>query len=111
MRGKNKEIWTVFFQHFYSESKVNYVSVAHLVVRSMNHFGVTWLIIISSSYAIKAEINFGIVVTCMSIQTPLNCIVGIIYWKEKLNWKMALGTVILLVGVTWVSFAKGHNDY
>lgn len=54
-----------------------------------------------------AKINPGIISTCMSIQTPLNCILGYFYWSEKLTLKMIIGTVVVLSGVIWISLDRG----
>ena len=106
-----KSIIDLFFKHFYSHEtkKLSFFNITHLVLRSINFFGLSWLLIISSAYAVKAEINFGIIASCMSIQTPLNCILGIFFWKEKLTWKMIFGIVVCMSGVIWVSMARGQS--
>ena len=60
---------TVFFKMLYDPDteRVNLFNLLNLVIRSICFFGLTWLLIISSHYAIKAGINFGIISTCMSI--------------------------------------------
>lgn len=60
---------TVFFKMLYDPDtgRLNFFNLLNLVVRSICFFGLTWLLIISSHYAIKAGINFGIISTCMSI--------------------------------------------
>jgi len=65
-----------------------------------------FLIIWASYYAIKADINFGIVSSAICIGTPLNCIFSYIFWKEKMNPRMIIGTVLILGGVIMVALAK-----
>jgi drug/metabolite transporter (DMT)-like permease len=86
---------------------VNVVNLVHLVIRSVNFFMLAFLIIWASYYAIKADINFGIVSSAICIGTPLNCIFSYIFWKEKMNPRMIIGTVLILGGVIMVALAKG----
>ncbi len=79
-------------------------------IRSFLFFALGWLLIISSSYAVKAGINFGIISTLMSVQTPLNAVIGALYWNEKLNFKVVIGMVLTICGVTWVSLAHKSKD-
>lgn len=103
-----KSIFIEFFKYFYTleTRKFHVPNILHLIFRSINFFGLSWLLIISADFAVRAQINFGIISTCMSISTPLNCILGIIFWKEHLKLKMIISTVIILAGVTWLSFAR-----
>jgi uncharacterized membrane protein len=105
-------ILNVFFKHFYSQEThtFNITNFIHLFLRAINFFGLIWLCIISSHYAVKAQINFGIISTCMSIQTPLNCVIGVMAWGEKLKIKMILGTTVIIAGVIWVSLARGSDS-
>lgn len=104
-------ISNTFFKHFYNqhERKFHFMNLAHLVFRSANFFCLTWFIIISSHYALKANINFGIISTCVSVSAILNCIGGVLFWHEKLKPKMIVGTLVILAGVAWVSLAKGNH--
>ena len=88
---------------------MHYWNVGHLLFRALNFFLLTWLVIISSHYALMANINFGIISTCMCISAVLNCIGGILFWHEKLKPKMIVGTVIILLGVSWISLQKGTH--
>jgi drug/metabolite transporter (DMT)-like permease len=65
------------------------------------------LMIYASYFAMKAEINFGIVSSCLSVGAPVNCVLGYLFWKEKLSKIIILGTAIILCGVVWVALAKG----
>lgn len=104
-----KSVLAVFFSQFYhfETGKLNYVNLAHLVVRSINFFLLAFLIIWASYYAIKAEINFGIVSSAICIGTPLNCVLSYFFWKEKMNPKMIIGTILIIGGVVFVALAKG----
>jgi len=107
----SKAVWAVFFRHFYTPRlrKVHWWNVGHLLFRAVNFFLLTWLVIISSHYALMANINFGIISTCMSISAVLNCIGGVLFWHEKLKPKMIVGTVVILLGVSWISLQKGTH--
>ena len=63
--------------------------------------------IYASYFSIKAEINFGIVSSCLSVSAPLNCLLGYIFWKEGLTKIIMIGTTIIVFGVIWVANAKG----
>jgi hypothetical protein len=63
--------------------------------------------IYASYFAMKAEINFGIVSSCLSIGAPVNCVLGYLFWKEKLSKIIILGTAIIVCGVVWVALSKG----
>ena len=45
----------------------------------------------------------------MSMKTRDIRILGIIFWKEKLTWKMIFGIVVCMSGVIWVSMARGQS--
>ena len=45
----------------------------------------------------------------MSVSTMLNCLGGAIFWHEKLKPKMIVGTIIILLGVAWVSLVRGSH--
>jgi|LauGreDrversion4_2_1035121.scaffolds.fasta_scaffold485971_2 drug/metabolite transporter (DMT)-like permease len=83
------------------------VNLVHLVLRSVNFFLLAFFVIWASYFAIKAEINFGIVSSAMCIGAPLNCVLSYIFWKEKMNLKMILGTILIILGVIFVALAKG----
>jgi drug/metabolite transporter (DMT)-like permease len=104
-----KSVLTVFFSQFYNfdTRKLNHVNLFHLIVRSINFFLLAFLIIWASYFAIKAEINFGIVSSAICIGSPLNCILSYIFWKEKMNPKMIVGTTLIIGGVVFVALAKG----
>ena len=63
--------------------------------------------IYASYFSMKAEINFGVVSSCLSISAPLNCLLGYILWKERLTKTIMIGTTITVCGVVWVANAKG----
>ena len=104
-----KSVLTVFFSQFYNfeTRKLNKVNIFHLIVRSINFFLLAFLIIWASYFAIKAEINFGIVSSAICIGSPMNCILSYIFWKEKMNPKMIIGTTLIIGGVVFVALAKG----
>ena len=64
------------------------------------------LTIIAAYYAILAQVNFGIIASCISLSTPMNCLLSYVFFKEKLTPKMMLGTSLVFCGVVWVAFAK-----
>lgn len=99
----------VFFKQYYhfETSKINYVNLGHLIFRAVNFFMLSVLMIYASYFAMKAEINFGVVSSCLSIGAPLNCVFGYIFWRERLSKIILLGTAIILCGVVWVAMAKG----
>lgn len=99
----------VFFRQYYDfdARAFNYVNLGHLIFRAINFFMLSVLMIYASYFAMKAEINFGVVSSCLSIGAPLNCLFGYILWKEKLSKIIILGTAIILCGVVWVALAKG----
>jgi drug/metabolite transporter (DMT)-like permease len=109
VNNNNSAVLTVFFSQFYNfeTKKLNIVNVLHLVVRSINFFLMAFVIIWASYFAIKAEINFGIVSSAICIGTPLNCILSYIFWKEKMNPKMIIGTTLIVGGVVFLALAKG----
>ena len=65
--------------------------------------------IYASYFAMKAEINFGVVSSCLSVGAPLNCVLGYLLWKEKLSKIIIVGTAVILCGVVWVALAKGKD--
>ena len=67
------------------------------------------LMIYASYFAMKAEINFGVVSSCLSVGAPLNCVLGYLLWKEKLSKIIIVGTAVILCGVVWVALAKGKD--
>ena len=81
--------------------------MGHLIFRSVNFFMLSVLMIYASYFSMKAEINFGIVSSCLSVSAPLNCILGYIFWKERLTKTIIIGTTIIVAGVIWVANAKG----
>ena len=105
----SKSVLKVFFSQFYNfeTKKLNITNLVHLVLRSINFFLLAFLIIWASYFAIKAEINFGIVSSAICIGSPLNCIFSYIFWKEKMNPKMIIGTTLIIGGVVFVALAKG----
>lgn len=64
---------------------------------------------ISAAYSAKAQINFGIISTCVCVQTPLNCIAGLLFFNEKLTFKVIVGTTMVLAGVIWIAMARGAD--
>lgn len=83
------------------------VNLLHLVFRAVSFFFITFLIIQASHFAIKGQINFGIVISCMGVYAPLNCILSYIFWKESMTYVMLAGTFLIISGVTWLALAEG----
>lgn len=107
-----KAIFNVFFRQFYDlESKrFNYVNLGHLIIRAINFFLLSLLIIYAAHFAHLGNINFGIVTSCLCVAIPFNCLFSYIFWKEKMNKKMMVGTLLILAGVSWVALSKGRTN-
>lgn len=105
-------MYNVFLKNFYTiETKtLNVTNLIHLIIRAVNFFMLSLLIIYASYYSRLAGINFGIIVCCLSISSPLNCICGFIFWHEKLTAKMIIGTMVIVSGVAWVALSKGADS-
>jgi drug/metabolite transporter (DMT)-like permease len=98
-----------FFKDYYRLGKVNYENLAHLLIRSVNFFMLTWLTIIAAHYAIAAGVNFGIIASIICVSTPINCLLSYLFWGEKLSKKIMFGTFLVIAGVVWVSLARGEK--
>ena len=106
-KSGNMSVQDLFFRNFYTKGKLNVVNFVHLVLRALNFFLLSLLIIYASAYAQLAHINFGIIVCCLSISSPFNCICGFLFWGEKLTAKTIIGTAVIVIGVAWVALSKG----
>ncbi|TNV77840.1 hypothetical protein FGO68_gene10634 [Halteria grandinella] len=100
----------IWLRNFYDRpsGRVNRANLFHLGIRSCNFFALSFLMIIASHYATLAHVNFGIIASCLCISTPLNCILMYFLFKEKLTPRHIIGTLIILVGVIFVSLSKGQ---
>ena len=87
--------------------KVKVSETMHTLVRSVNFFFQIWLMIIAAAYSGYAEINFGIIGACLSVQIPLNYLAGVLFWNEKLTLRSILGTIVILFGVIWIAISRG----
>ena len=108
-RRNKKAIINLFLKDFYSQEtrKVNYQNIGHLILRALNFYSLSFFIIIASYYAGLAQVNFGIITSCLTISTVLNCILSFFFYGEKLNIKMVIGIILILVGIVWISLAEG----
>ena len=78
----------------------------HLIIGSIIFYLLSFLTIIAAYYAILAQVNFGVIASCISLSTPMNCLLSYVFFKEKLTPKMMMGTSVVFMGIIWVAFAK-----
>lgn len=82
--------------------------MVHLGIRSANYFAITFILIVASHYASIAQVNFGIIASCLCITTPLNCILMYIFFGERLTARHIQGTIVIVVGVAFITLARGQ---
>jgi drug/metabolite transporter (DMT)-like permease len=80
----------------------------HLIIGSTIFYLTSLLTIIAANYAILAQVNFGVIASCISLSTPMNCLLSYIFYQEKLTQKMMIGTSVLFLGIVWVALAKAN---
>lgn len=99
-----------FIKQFYSfeTGKVSLANVMHLIIRAVNFFLMSYLMIVSSHYAMLGQINFGVITSCTCVSAPFNCVLGYLFFGEKMTGPMLGGTALILAGVTWLAIAKGN---
>lgn len=102
----------VWLSNFYDPitGKINLGNIAQLLIRSLNFFMLSFLVIIASDFAQRAGVNFGIVASCMCMSTPLNCLLSYLCWGEKLTLVTLIGTSMVIIGVIWVSLTRGNDE-
>ena len=101
---------TLFLKNLYRDGSISTVNLVHLFFRALNFFVLSLLIIYASAYAQLAQINFGIIVCCLSISSPINCLCGFLFWGERLTAKTMIGTAAIVTGVAWVALAKNPGE-
>jgi drug/metabolite transporter (DMT)-like permease len=107
----NLSLCDAFFQTLLSARSQGKLSqfLLNLFIGSFIFYILSWLTIIAARYAIIAEVNFGVIASCISLSTPMNAALGYVFYKEKLTKRMMVGTTIVVIGVVWVAFAKGNR--
>lgn len=100
----------IWVRNFYDKKsgRLHWANIGHLSLRSLNFFALSLFIIIASHFATLAGVNFGIIASCLCISTPFNCFFSYTYFGEKISTKDIAGTLIILIGVVWLSLAKGE---
>lgn len=58
-------------------------------------------------FANLANINFGIVSCCYIVSIIVNSTSGYFFFQEKITFKMIGGMVVVVIGVIWISLARG----
>jgi drug/metabolite transporter (DMT)-like permease len=76
------------------------------MIRTANMTVYIWLTIMIGDYASKANINQGIIYSCVSSVIIFNLIMCYFLFDEKITIKTCLGILILVFGVVWISIAK-----
>jgi uncharacterized membrane protein len=76
------------------------------MIGSIIFYLLSLLTIIAANYAILAQVNFGVIASCISLSTPMNCLLSYVCFKEKLTLKMMMGTSVVFLGIVWVAFVK-----
>ncbi|CDW83507.1 UNKNOWN [Stylonychia lemnae] len=107
-----KVIYDSFFGKYYDDSgtKLNLLNIFHMMLRSAMFFGLSWLVILASGYASQAQINFGIITSCISFSIVLSAIFSYIFYNEALNKIQIVGIAIIILGIVGISFAKGNKS-
>ena len=100
---------SLFLQNIYDNKRKQFKTKVflNLLLGSLLFYILSLLTIYAVYFAILAEVNFGIIASCISLSTPLNCLLSYILYNEKLTKRMLIGTSIIFMGVIWVALAKG----
>ncbi|CDW85437.1 UNKNOWN [Stylonychia lemnae] len=101
-----------FFRAYYNDTgdKLNMINIFHMIIRSVMFFALTLLAILAAGYALKAQINFGIITSCICISIALNAIFSYIFYQELLTKVQILGISVIIVSIVGISIAKGSKN-
>lgn len=61
-------------------------------------------------FALLAHLNLGIVASCAMVSVVVNTTAGFIFFKERLSLKTMSGIIVTLIGIIWISLAKGDSS-
>ena len=84
----------------------NKENVVHMLLRALNFFMLIFLSIKIADYSSRAGINFGIIMSLMTLSVMFQAIVFWLFFGESLNWKTVLGIAVVLSGVALISIGK-----
>jgi len=96
----------IIFDSFFKDMR-NRENALHMIVRALNFFLLTYFTIKIADYSTKAGINFGIIMSLLTLSVIYQAIVFWLFFGEKLNWKMIIGIVVVISGIVLISFGRG----
>lgn len=77
-----------------------------MLVRSFNFFLLIYLTIKVADFSARAGINFGVIMSIISLSIIFQAILYWLFFGEILNKKMIAGIFIVIAGVTLISISK-----
>ncbi len=80
-----------------------------MAVRSFNFFLLIYLTIKIADFSARAGINFGVIMSIISLSIIFQAILYWLFFGERLNKKMVGGIFIVILGVTLISISKSSE--
>lgn len=90
-----------------SSGRVNWRYTIQIFLRVCLLFYSYWGALLSIHYANRANINFGVISCCFIVSVVVNTAAGLVFFNERLNFKIATGILVTMAGIVWISLAKG----
>ena len=86
------------------------VIFGHVMIRTLNYCFYIYLLLVIGDYAQRAQINVGIILSILPVEIVYVTIYGYLFFDERLGWKMIIGIVVIMGGISWITLSKPVYD-
>ena len=69
----------------------------------------TYMVIKTIQFGILANMNIGILTSIFTLAAAINTVIGRVLFNERLGQAKIIGIIIVILGVIWISIAKGNR--
>eukprot|EP00347_Sterkiella_histriomuscorum_P005828 403355116 len=84
-------------------------SLIHNIIRSLSFFALTWFLLMTADYCLKADMNIGITFSILCLAVVFQTLYGWIVYKESVSIQALIGISMIIMGVVGISLTKSSN--